>query len=32
MLKKRLEFWINGRLETESVVGKGTKVTIFIPK
>ena len=31
-VKKRLEFLVKGRLEIESVIGKGTKVTILIPK
>ncbi|MBR1736931.1 MAG: histidine kinase [Firmicutes bacterium] len=31
-VKKRLAFMVKGKLEIESVIGKGTKVTIHIPK
>ena len=31
-VRYRLERMVNGRLEIESVIGKGTQVTIYLPK
>ena len=31
-VRYRLERMVNGRLEIKSVIGKGTQVTIYLPK